>query len=122
MSWEMAQESLEDLKVRKWGQIKEARNDAEYGGFTLAEMTFDSDPISQSKIQGAVQLALLAPDTFTIDWTLKDNTVLTITKPVLLAVGIALGQHVQQVYGRGRELRTQIDSATTQGQIEAITW
>ena len=31
MSWEMAQESLEDVKVRKWIKIKEARGELNYG-------------------------------------------------------------------------------------------
>lgn len=114
--------SLDDVKQEKWSQIKRERELAEFGGFALNGKTFDSDSYSQSKIQGAVQLALLADDNFNIEWTLADDSIITISKPTLLAIGIALGQHVSRVHQRAREVRAQIEASTSIAEVEAIEW
>jgi hypothetical protein len=124
--WESKQwidaRSLEEIKSAKWRLVKQLRDDSEHGGFSIDGLTFDSNPISQAKIQGAVQLALLAPESFTIDWTLANNSVATIDRKTLLAVGLALGQHVQQVHAHARDLRSQIEAAETVEQVEAVVW
>ena len=113
---------LDALKAAKWEEVKLARSVAEYGGFTWDGSVFDSDPLSQQKIIGASQLATLNPDNFSIDWTLKDNTVRTLTAAEMNAVGVALGQHVNAQYVKGRQLREQIEAATTKAEVEAIHW
>lgn len=104
----------------KWIEIKLARDAAEFGGFTWDGSRFDSDQISQSRIQGAVQLAAMGPG-FEIDWTLADNSARTLDAAAMFAVGAALGQHVNAQHAKGRDLRTRIDAATPE-EIEAITW
>ena len=113
--------TLSDLQVAKWEQIKRARVNAEFGGFTWDGSPFDSDAISQSRIQGAVQLAAMAPG-FTIDWTLADNTVRALSGSELAAVGVALGLHVGTQHAKARVLRAQIEAATTATEVEAVAW
>lgn len=113
--------TLSDLQVAKWAQIKRDRDEAEFGGFTWDGSPFDSDAISQSRIQGAVQLAAMAPG-FTIDWTLADNTVRALSGSELAAVGVALGLHVGTQHAKARVLRTQIEAATTATEVEAVAW
>lgn len=113
------------LRADKWEQVKAARDAAESGGFAWDGSTFDSDLPSQSRIQGAVQLALLAAQAeqpFTIDWTLADNTVRTLSGPDAIAVGMALAAHVQAVFDHGRDLREQIDAAADAAALAGITW
>jgi hypothetical protein len=112
---------LTEVKAAKWIQIKDARNQAEYGGFTWNSHTFDSDPVSQQRISGAVQLSQIVPN-YSVDWTLKDNSIVTLTASDMLAVGIALGQHVASTHQTARILREQIEQATTNSQVDAITW
>lgn len=115
--------TLEDLKVQQWLTIKAARDEAEFGGFAWDGSVFDSDPQSQSRIQGGVQLATMAAEQpFSIDWTLADNTVRTLSAPDMIAVGVALGAHVQGVHATARALRAQIEAATTAAEVEAISW
>ena len=114
--------TLDDLKAAKWEEIKAARSNAEYGGFSWDGSEFDSDAASQQKIMGASQLAGLDPDNFLVDWTLKDNTVRTLNAADMNAVGAALGQHVNSQYVKARNLRQQIESATTKAEVEAIAW
>lgn len=114
--------SLGTLKSRKWQEIKQARTQAEYAGFTWGGSVFDSDAISQSRISGAVQLASLAGATFTIDWTLADNSVRTLSAADMDAVAMALGQHVQTQFIKAQGLRTQIDAALNPAQVAAVVW
>ena len=114
--------SIDDRKMQQWSAIKRERTRREYAGFIWDESTFDSDPVSQSRIQGAVQMASLDPATFTIDWTLADNTVRTLSGSDMVAVGLALAQHVNGLHVVARGLRAQIEAAMTVAEVEAVTW
>jgi len=114
-------EALIKAKGVKWTQIKQARITAEYAGFTWYGSTFDSDAISQQRITGAVSLAML-DSAFTIDWTLKDNTVRTMNATDMIAVGVALGTHVATQFSHGQALRAQIEAATDQAGVESVVW
>lgn len=112
-------------KETKWGMLKLDRDAAENAGFTWDGSTFDSDKTSQSRIQGASQLAILAVSSgspFSIDWTLADNTVRTLSAQDMIAVGVAMGQHIQAQHAKGRQLRANLDAATTPQEIDSIQW
>ena len=113
--------TLSDLQAAKWEQIKRDRDEVEFGGFTWDGSPFDSDAISQSRIQGAVQLAAMAPG-FTIDWTLADNTARNLNGEDLANVAAALGMHVATQHAKARTLRSQIEAATTVAEVDAVTW
>jgi hypothetical protein len=113
--------TLADLKAAQWAQVKQARSQAEYAGFTWDGSVFDSDAISQQRISGAVTLAQMSPD-FVIDWTLADNRVRTLVRAEMVAVGIALGMHVQAQFSKAQGLRLQIEAASTPEQVAAVVW
>jgi hypothetical protein len=114
--------TVQDHKNAKWKEIKMKRDALEVGGFVWDGSKFDSDPFSQSRIQGAVQLATITGTSFTIDWTLSDNTIRTLNVVDMISVGAALGQHVNSCHERARTLRQQIDAATDVTEIELIAW
>lgn len=114
--------SLDELKAAKWQEVKGERYLAETGGFQFNGMTFDSSQEAQSKIQGAVQLALLSGDDFTIDWTLANNSVVSLRKADMVGLGLALGNHVSDIYSRARALRSEIDEAKSVEDLQAISW
>lgn len=108
-------------KSQKWAEIKAARDAQEFGTLNWGGYTFQCDEVSQRRIQGAVQLAVM--DTgFSIEWTLADNSAITLTAQHMVEVGQALADHVNQGHVRARQLRAQIDAAQTQNEIDAITW
>lgn len=113
--------SLEDAKKLRWSKIKANRAEAEYAGFEWDGSRFDSDAISQQRLSGAVMLAQMDPN-FTIDWTLEDDTTRTLNQAEMISVGVALGVHVQTGFAKGQALRAQIDTATTQEEVEAVVW
>lgn len=116
---------LDAVKADKWTELKAARDVAEFGGFAWDGSTFDSDAISQSRIQGAAQLAtlaMLASEGFSIDWTCADNSVRTLSGADMIAVGTAMGTHIGTVHAIGRTLRAAIDAAELVDDLEEITW
>ena len=116
---------LQQLKDAKWDEIKAAREAAEFGGFTWDGSAFDSDLTSQSRIQGAAQLATLsqlAGQPFSIDWTLADNTVRSLDATDMIAAGQAMGVHIASQHAIGRGKRAQIDAATTPAEVAAVVW
>jgi hypothetical protein len=113
--------TLADLKAAQWDMIKRSRSQAEYAGFSWDGSVFDSDAISQQRISGAVTLAQMSPD-FVIDWTLADNSVRALIRAEMVAVGIALGMHVQMQFAKAQGLRLQIEAASTPEQVAAVVW
>ncbi len=114
--------TLSDLRAEKWADIKAQRDAVEFGGFDWDGSRFDSDAISQGRITGAVQLAQIAGEGWSIDWTLADNSVRTLSHTDMSAVGITLGEHVGHVHDIARELRVRINAAKSAEELDAITW
>ncbi|MBZ4211551.1 MAG: DUF4376 domain-containing protein [Rhodoferax sp.] len=102
--------SLQDLKDARWAEVRRERDSAEFGGFNWDGSRFDSDALSQQRITGAVTLAMMN-SAFSIGWTLADNTVRTLNAADMIAVGVALGQHVNACHERARVLRGEIGGA-----------
>jgi Domain of unknown function (DUF4376) len=113
--------TLQNVKDDKWWAIKQSRTAAEYAGFTWDGSKFDSDQLSQARITGAVSLAMMSP-TFSIVWTLFDNTTRILNQTDMLQVGGALGTHVATQFAIGVSLREQINAAITKEEVEAVVW
>lgn len=117
--------TLEDLRAERWTVIRQQRDRVEFGGFVWDGSTFDSDAISQSRIQGAAQMASIAAaagQPFSIDWTLADNTVRQLSGEQMTQVGLAMGQHIASCHAISRALRAQIQAASSASQLDAISW
>ena len=117
--------TLDLRKSIKKDELKTTRSDKEASSFTWDGSAFDCDPVSQSRIQGAVQLATLSISSstqFSIDWTLADNSVRTLSASDMVQVGVAMGQHIISTHAVYRSLKADIEAATTAEQINAITW
>lgn len=121
MSW-VDLRSLEQLKVSKWEEVKQARQLADESPLITPYGVFDADYQSQQKIAGAVQLALMAPNTWSIDWTLHDNSVVTLTKSQLVEVGVTLGTRTSSLYEQSRTIRDSINNAESREALALVTW
>lgn len=113
--------TLEDLKSEKWEEIKAIRDQKEYGGFIWNNYNFDSDQISQGRILGAAQLATILPS-YSVDWTLADNSVITLNSADVLNVAAAMGQYVSGIHSTARGLRDDIQSSTSAVELQQISW
>ena len=96
--------SVAPQKNLAWERLKYNRELALRAGFTWNGMLFDSDPRARSNITDTVLLALTNPS-MTIDWTLKDNSVVTLTASDVISVGTALGTFVKAIHDNTRIAR-----------------
>ena len=110
-----------DLKGAKWEAVKAARDQAEFGVFEWDGLPFDGDAVSQNRIRDAAQDAARSP-AFARVWTLADNTFRDLNSADMTAVAAALNAHIDLQHSLARELRTQINAATTAAQLDGIRW
>lgn len=116
--WEL---DIDLARSKKWKAIKIERQMRELSTFEWNTHTFQCDQASQMRIQSAVQAAII-DDGLNMVWTLADNTTQTFSAAEIKQIGQALANHVNTCHERGRILRAEIQAATTQEELEAITW
>lgn len=115
--------TMDELKVAKWVEIKSKRDALEQSGVAYLGKVIDSDTVSVQRIAVAVQAAqaaISASTDFTLDWTCQDNTVLTMTAAQVVGMSVALATYSNQLHQTARELRDQIEAATTVDELDSI--
>lgn len=106
----------------KWSAVKQLR-DVKADKAPTPFGIVDSDDSSKIKITGLVSMAMLAKGAgaaFSEEFTMADNSVVTMDADMVIGLGVAVGQHISAVYARARALREDIDAATTQAELDAI--
>lgn len=117
--------TLDDLRLVKRTQINKDRDAFEFGGLDWNGYRFDSNAISQQRIQGSAQMAMVAQaagQPFSIDWTLADNSVIALDGNQMLSVGLTMGQHIASAHSKSRLLKQQIDAAQSAEELSSIVW
>lgn len=110
-------------KAEKWAAVKMRRDTAEQGGCVAPLGRVDTDPDSQRKISGAVQMAMIAQaagQLFEIVWTMQDNSEAVHDAAAMLEMGVAVGTHVAACHAVARALWEQIEAAADDAALEAI--
>lgn len=120
-AWEL---DLAAQKDAAWERIRQARDAAENGAsaFEWDGSVFDSSPMRIGGAFSAARAALELGIPFSVDWTLADNTVRTLSATEMVEVGFAQLAHVEALHTKARQLRAQIYAATSLAEIEAVTW
>lgn len=131
-AWEQVADAagptLEQLKALKWAEMKAARRDAIQAPLATPYGTFDADEEARINIAQTAQFAQteaqsLAPGANpAIEFTLHDNSVVTLTAQQMIQVALLLASQVQTAYARGRQVRVAIEAAATPEAVAAITW
>lgn len=117
--------TLTDLKDEAWGLIKGIREAIKVADLVTPYGVFDCALKDQTNITNAILLAQtlvglgLPANT---DFTLANNTTVTLTVSELITVGLLLGQRVQLAHSQGRDLRTRIYAASSAAELELIEW
>jgi hypothetical protein len=118
--------SLAEAKLSKWADIKAERAAREYGTYTTPQgAVFDIDAQSQVRLQNAYSLAVdakAAGQPFSIEWTLANDSVVTLNANQMIALGKAVFSHINDLHATARDARQQILAATTVAEVEAIAW
>ena len=106
--------TLDEIKAQRWTEIKQQRDQLEFGGFEFEGNIYDSDQVSQGRIMGAVSAGVDQV------WTLADNTTVSLTASQLQQLYATLQAHIASVHERGRIARQLIFDAETKEQVEDI--
>lgn len=119
-----ARPPLADRKKRLWESVKQTREVKIGGGVNVPGIgLFQTDDRSRDNIAGAATASLIAQAAnapFSLQWTLADNTVVTLSAAQVQAVGMAVMSHVAACHAVGQTLRGQIDAATTHAALDSI--
>lgn len=109
-------DDLEAARAQRWDDAKAARNAAASGGCETPLGRVDTTDTSRVLITGAVQMAQLAQATgqsYSVDWTMADNSKVTHDGGAMIAMGIAVAEHIATCWAHSQVLRDAINAAAT---------
>ena len=112
---------LTGAKREAWIRVKLSREADECSTFTWDSNTFQCDEHSQRKLMLTMQRALI-DSSLSMAWTLADNTVKTFSSADYLNIGTAMSTHIDACHVKAKDLRIKINAATTQDELDAITY
>lgn len=113
--------SLEDLRDSVYAEIKHARDAEENGLFEWRGHILQAD---KERITGAATAAMIAKAgglAYEDQWTLENNSVITINEDDAIEIGMALFAHVSACHAKARILRARIYQADFD-ELETISW
>lgn len=116
-------EALAIARLQRWEAAKLIRDAHIDSGCMTPLGRVDSDEASRLNISGAVQAALIAQaagESFAIDWTMADNSVVSHNGSAMVAMGLAVASYVSACHEAARLLRVAIEDAADLAAVEAI--
>lgn len=116
---------LKNLKELKWREIKDKRDEAEFSPFTYNGMVFDGDADAQRRMMVYISVsktALASGENFSREFTLADNTVVTLDANDFVGMELAKANQVADVFAKAVALRNRIEQSTTPEQVSAVVW
>jgi hypothetical protein len=108
-----------------WEKIKTIRSLAIAEPVIWDASTFDADPASRAAITAAACAALIADAdaaSFSVAWTLANNTVRTLSSTEIQAVATAMTASSEAAQTTSQSLRTAIYATTDISQLPGIAW
>jgi len=114
-----------ELQEVKWNYIKSCRDAEERLPLPYLGKLLDFDEIASKRLTWAIStatVAKLAGQSFNIDWTTSDGSVLTLTENDILGIPIAVATRSNTIHQKARGKADEITVATTAEQLDAITW
>lgn len=106
--------NLDKLKEIKWSEIKKQRDELEFGTFEYNGNIYDCDPISATRIMGAMLAGI------PVEWKTNDNQVVPLTPEQVQGLYTAMITNTAAAHARARIARASLDNATTILEINAV--
>ena len=113
-------ESIEDVRSSKLSSLKSSRDKAEVLAVTTEKGSFDFDDKSRNRLEIAYKY--LSSNDSTIDWTLSDNSIVSVTAADINNVFLAAASRSSELHNRYRTLREEVNAYTTVEDIKSITF
>ena len=109
------------MKLLKKQQLKAERDSREVQPVVYNENSFDYDDKARDRINAAIIALDVQGEGVTIEWTLADNTSLTVTSKDLKMVIAAVAVRSNELHVKYRAASDQVDVAKTKEDLEKIT-
>lgn len=113
---------LEYVRNKQWEEIKVARDNTETSGLPFKDKVLDYDMRSAFKLDIAMETAKQVGESFSIDWTMQDNTVMTLTYSDLLSIPLIAANYSNELHKKARAYRDKIYNITDIKAITEIKW
>jgi hypothetical protein len=107
------------VKPDKLAELAALRWQKETGVMTFDGMAVSTDPVSQTKILGALVGTQIDPNAV-IKWKMADGTFVTLDAQAITAVAMAVRGHVQACFDREAVLKEEVEAATTAEEVAAV--
>ncbi|QHI69871.1 DUF4376 domain-containing protein [Tichowtungia aerotolerans] len=116
--------ALEKAAMLKKREIASARYDAEFAGFTdpASGLFIRTDERTRSLLTAAKLRAQANAAYLVENWKTADGSFITLDAPTIIALEAAVHDFIEAQFAKEAALVTQIDSATTTQEVNAITW
>ena len=111
---------LEDVKAAKIAELKGIRDEKELEPVQYGDNLFDFDTKSFDRINAAI--IALDQTHESIGWTCADNSVVVVTADDLRGVIAAAAVRSNDLHVIYRGLKERVNEATTNAEVEAISW
>lgn len=116
------EELLEYVRNKQWEEIKKDRDNAETSGLPFKDKVLDYDMRSAFKLDIAMETAKQVGENFSIDWTMQDNTVMTLTYADLLSIPLIAANYSNELHKKARQYRDKIYNLTDIKEITGVKW
>jgi hypothetical protein len=115
---------LPKAKDEAWVKAKGLRDLREFGDFSWHEHAFDGDERAQQRLGMAAlaaQDALARGATWSVPWTLADNTVIVLSAADVIEVMVALGENIKTAHAEARLTRAMIEAAGSFEELRGLS-
>ena len=116
-------EPMTDEQAREWKyqEIANTRYAEEIGGIDFHGNKIKTDRESQAMLTGAALQAVNDPQ-YKCRWKTENDEFVELTAQMILAIAVAVREHVQASFNKEAEKREQIKNAKGLENIMAVTW
>lgn len=112
--------TLDELKASKISAAKTYRDAAEIAPIEHEGNTYDFDAKSRDRLDIALKSLSAQGEGATINWTMADNTTVTITAADIMGVFITSAVRSNALHEQYRAIKEKIEAAQTVEEVEAI--
>ena len=114
--------ALDELKAKKITEFKAIRDAEEVKPISYQGYRFDYDDKARDRINSAIiALDVMGADS-SIEWTLADNTNVTVTADDLRGVIATVAVRSNELHVKYRELKERVENCATKEELDSIKW
>ena len=113
--------TLEQAKTEVNLKINANRNELERGEIEYLSKIFDGDSISAQRITSSAMLAQLAAaagQDFSVDWTTKDNSTITLDAQKMVGLAAEIAKRSQELHAKALSLKTRLNALKYMAQVQ----